>query len=356
MALTPIDATKFAEEVNRLVLEAREQINARVAKAIRKRGAASDWALGKQAEMAEIERAMRQIMARLDARLAVAVNNAVADAHTLGSEQALRDLGLSVQGVLPPARLSAVAAIATDMHNTILGGLAQVLRQAPDIYQRVMSLAVSNMALGVYTRREATQLAVDRLARYGVTSFVDRAGRTWDIGTYSEMATRTGTAKAAIQGHVDTLVANGHPLVMIIPGPRVCPVCDEWVGKVLSLHWSAQDEFPGVNVSASLDDARAAGWGHPNCRCSLGAYIPGVSTLNPDRPPDSGYEASQQQRAIERSIRRWKDRERMAVTPEAKERARAKVREWQAAMREHLRKHPDLKRLPYRESTVRPRV
>ncbi|WP_435852501.1 phage minor capsid protein [Streptomyces sparsogenes] len=63
----------------------------------------------------------------------------------------------------------------------------------------------------------------------------------------------------------------------------------------------------------------------------------------------AGYEAGQRQWAIERGIRKWKNREAAAVTPEALRAARAKVRQWQGAMRDHRDAHPDLRRLRHRE-------
>ena len=34
-------------------------------------------------------------------------------------------------------------------------------------------------------------------------SFVDKAGRKWELASYVEMATRTGNVHAALQGHID---------------------------------------------------------------------------------------------------------------------------------------------------------
>jgi hypothetical protein len=103
-------------------------------------------------------------------------------------------------------------------------------------------------------------------------------------------------------------------------------------------------------VKATLDDARARGFQHPNCRHSVRTYLPGVTQL-PDGPtadPD-GDKARQRQRAIERAIRRWKEREAASLDPVATAAARAKVRTWQGEMRGHLKANPSLKRLRYRE-------
>ncbi|MET9364614.1 phage minor capsid protein [Streptomyces sp. NPDC006632] len=92
----------------------------------------------------------------------------------------------------------------------------------------------------------------------------------------------------------------------------------------------------------------------PDCNTPT-ADIEGVVTPQaspapgPPRAIPPGYEAGQRQREIERNIRKHKAREPAAVTPEAQQAARAKVRQWQGAMRDHLTAHPDLRRLRHRE-------
>ena len=60
------------------------------------------------------------------------------------------------------------------------------------------------------------------------------------------------------------------------------------------------------------------------------------------------HTAEVSKRELERAVRRWKRREQLALTDEARTAARAKVRDWQAALRQHVSSN-DLKRLPYRE-------
>lgn len=84
-----------------------------------------------------------------------------------------------------------------------------------------------------------------------------------------------------------------------------------------------------------------------NCRCGTRRWMPGVS--KPDRlaPTTTGYEARQQQRAIERGIRAAKEKVDTALDPAAAKDARVNVRAHQERMREHLDANPQL--LRYRE-------
>lgn len=229
-----------------------------------------------------------------------------------------------------------------------------MLRAALDAYQAVIAQASATVLAGANTRRDAAQLALDRLASRGISGFTDTAGRRWNLASYVEMAVRTGTGRAAVQGHVDHLTANGVSLVVVSDAPRECPLCRPWERQVLTL----TGEVPAnlrVKVAGSLDEARAAGFQHPNCRHSIGAYLPGVTVKGRARHESRGYEAGQQQRSIERHIREWKRREAVAITPAAKAQASAKVRQWQATMRDHLAANPELKRQSAREQIDRAR-
>ncbi|WP_229880214.1 phage minor capsid protein, partial [Streptomyces echinoruber] len=158
-----------------------------------------------------------------------------------------------------------------------------------------------------------------------------------------------------------TLTEHGVDLVVVSDAPRECPLCRPWEGRVLTIsgppgartveieHAIEDGRMVPVRVAGSLDEARAAGLQHPNCRHSVSAYTPGITRVEAATSDPDGYRAGQRQREIERHVRKWKRREAAALTPEAQRAARAKVRAWQAAMRDHLADHPDLRRLRHRE-------
>lgn len=90
-----------------------------------------------------------------------------------------------------------------------------------------------------------------------------------------------------------------------------------------------------------------------NCRHRDTAYTAGDK--KPTHPTVSEeqntaqYEASQRQRSIERTIRRWRKREAVALTPHDRLLARNKIREWNAAQKQHVNAHPYLSRWRHRE-------
>ena len=114
----------------------------------------------------------------------------------------------------------------------------------------------------------------------------------------------------------------------------------------------ASGTWVAVTVDDTLAAARAAGWGHPNCRCALQTYLPGVTrrdTIERPRWDQEAYEAQQRQRGIERQIRGWKTQQAIAVPPEANAEAGQRVRAWQQAQRDLIDQYPYLKRQSARE-------
>jgi hypothetical protein len=294
------------------------------------------------------------------------VHDAVAEAYNVGHRSAVAELGaLSddarrlVDDVTPNAQ--AVDRLAQETVDVLTDRHRSILRTIVDRFRSVVAEVTATPLLGTGTRRQATQDAMRRWADEGVTQFVDRSNRRWQLTSYAEMAVRTSVARAATVAHTRALTDAGIELVTVSNAPRECPLCRPWEGKILTLtgqagartveveHAIEDGRMVRVRVAGSLDEARAAGLQHPNCRHSTSAYTPGISRTDRAEPDPDGYEAGQRQRAIERHIRKYKKRAAAAVDPLEQRAANAKVRQWQAAMRDHLAAHPDLRRLRHRE-------
>ncbi len=322
-----------------------------------------DWATARLSEVQVLRRQAVAVLSKVNGQLAAQLNGSLGRAYDAGGASALRDASGHTPerptAVSSATRTASVRALAGSITGSLAERLPSMLRQMEDDYARVVNDAVLKVQAGGTDRRTATGQALQ--AAYGKGLSVGPNGKM-NLPDYVTMATRTGVANASIQGHVDTLAENGLDLVYIHPGPRHCETCDQWANKPL---WRGtgpagpvvvEDVQTGkprtIQVYGTLEQAKAAGWGHPNCRCNVGVYLPGASRLPTPRPKwdEDGYEAQQGQRAIERKIREWKTRAALATTPEEIARSNAKVREWQAAQRAHLAQHPALKRQSARES------
>lgn len=333
---------------------------------------APQWATEKLAAVRALREGAQAVIAGLTADSSRAFAEAAAKAYRSGHGRAVSDLPatwFAKSGIGQAAReaqlgnlpgTAAVESLAAAVHRDVGERSSNILRDVIDIYRNVITAATARIVTGSQTRRQAAQAAWKRLTDRGITSFTDRSGRRWQLPSYVEMAARTVTQRAAVQGQTDRLEALDLNLVMVSNHGQECALCRPFEGRILSLkgptgrievkHATRDNETVTVDVKATLDQARRDGFQHPNCRHSVSAYLPGVSKPAPQPTEDpKGDKARQTQRALERAIRREKLAEVGALTDEARKTARAKIRNAQTALRHHLDAHPQLKRLRYRE-------
>jgi hypothetical protein len=355
----------LAETTRDLYAAAEEHLLGIIARQLADGLDAPQWAERKLAAVQALRRASQAVVDELGKAVTIEVHDAVAEAWNVGHRAAVAELGALSPGAARSVEEAApnvadVDRLAEDTVNVVTGRHRSIVRTVVDRFRSTVASVTSLVTFG-RTRRQATQDAMRQWADEGITSFVDNSGRRWKLASYAEMAVRTSTGRAAVEGHMRTLATAGYDLVIVSDAPRECPLCRPWERKVLSIagpagsrtveveHAIEDRRMVRVPVAGSLDEARLAGLQHPNCRHSVSAFTPGVTVHNDATSDPDGYEAGQRQRAIERHIRRYKNRAAAAVTPEAKRAANAKVRQWQAAMRDHLAAHPDLQRIPRRE-------
>ena len=229
----------------------------------------------------------------------------------------------------------------------------QILRNAEDAYTQIMSNATTGLLAGTDTRIQASQKMLNEMAMKGITSFVDKSGRSWNLSSYAEMCARTVSAHAALQGHIDRQLEVGEDLVKVSTIGTTCPICSRWQGVVLSI----SGKSPKYH---SLDEAKASGLFHPNCKHTLGMFIPELdgegkvepSSVNPSSKEQQRYKLIEKQRANERKIRYWKKRKSLAITPEEQTKANNKIKYWQYTNLLHCEKN-GLRRQYAREGVMK---
>jgi len=72
--------------------------------------------------------------------------------------------------------------------------------------------------------------------------------------------------QAHLEGTANRLVEQGHDLVKVSTHIGACELCQPWQGKILSITGKTEG-YP------TLEEAKAAGLFHPNCRHAYGLYI-----------------------------------------------------------------------------------
>jgi DNA-binding transcriptional ArsR family regulator len=349
----------LAEDLARVLVELYAAAEARLAAGIARMLAdgieAPDWAVRKLSAVGGVRELAERIVRRLDTESAAEVEQMLVLAYTRGGQAALDELGrlgsavpsqvTAIRQALPGAE--AVQRLVFALVSKLRGTHLRIVRWSLDAYRTVVARASVGTLLGVQTRRRTAQVAWEELLSQGITGFQDRAGRNWQLASYVEMATRTTVAQAAVEGHLDRLAAAGLELVIVSNAPQECHRCRPWEGKVLTRagggartvelpHTTRPAQLVTVEVAGSVAEATLAGLMHPNCRHSLSAYLPGVTRAPTHTEDPEGDRARQQLRYLERQVRSWKLRQAAAIDPAAGKAAGAKVRAYQARIREHV--------------------
>ncbi len=350
MAVSPAFSEGLTQPILALYAEAERIMLERIGRALAAGLDAPDWAERKLLELQLIVARIRGDLDDLSQQTPQAIAEALGKAYNRGQAGAITDLqGLHAAIVGAESQISGLPAIERLLGETVenvLGTHARVLRAVPDIYREVVRETAGQVLTGTRTRLDVAQAAVNRLTDKGIGGFVDSRGRGWNLSSYVEMATRSATGRAAVDGHTDRLLAHGQDLVIVSNAPQECKLCRPWEGKVLSL--TGAPRIDGVRTAGTLDEARRDGLFHPNCRHSTALYQPGI-TKAPERTADPQGDADRQRlRYLERQVRHWKTRQAVALSDPERRRAGAKVRDYQAAIRQHVA-NTSAKRQPQRE-------
>lgn len=334
----PINVDHYEElagEVLKVYEQAEMTMMRRVANRLNRGVTQPGWTEKKYGEMREVKRQMTDYVAALsekrgemqqqyikqayeDARLAM-----ISDAQTFTNMS-------GIQGLTP--NTVKVVNIMSELNSSMDAADRYILRKVNDEYAGIVGRVSALVATGSITCRDAVQRELNEFANRGITSFVDKAGRSWDMETYAEMATLTAIERATREGYLDAMQEFDYDLAQISDHYGACPICEAWQGVVVSISGTARG-YP------SLTEAENAGVFHPRCMHDIAVYHEGLSPKGRKTPREvrelsPGYSARSQQRYYERMERAWKRRMEVAGTPQEERAAYAHVRMYQDRIRE----------------------
>lgn len=325
----------LAGEVLKVYEEAERTMMRRVANRLNRGVTQPGWTEKKYGEMHEVSRQMQQYVDQLSKTRGEMqkqfIEQAYADARAAMISDARTFTDLSdIRGLTP--NTVKVIGILAELDSSMNAADRMILRKVNDAYAGIVGRASALVATGSITYREAVQRELDDFANRGITSFIDKAGRSWDMETYAEMATLTAIERATREGYLDTMQEFDYDLAQISDHYGACPVCEAWQGVVVSVSGNT----PGY---PSLSEAEGAGVFHPRCMHDISVYYEGITEGARSEPREvreesPGYSVRAQQRGYERQIRQWKRRMAVAGTPEAERAAYARVRMYQRRLRE----------------------
>jgi hypothetical protein len=273
--------------------------------------------------------------------------NAAAAREVRALERRVENWTASPVSAILPHDVTASRLIAEDLNNRLTAAAGRITRYADDAYKAATTagaLTQINPARDIVrdtfqaaTPQEAQAQAWRELTAKGVTGFTDKNGREWNLATYVEMATRTATQRAYNASHRERLTLAGIHYFTISTTGRPCPLCAPWEGVVLAdAPGEVTEDGHTFTVTATIEEATAAGLFHPNCKHTLTAYLPGFTQLKPNQwtPLDEQkYRDTQKLRALERAVRQARQVRAAAITDTQRHQAGRDVRAAQANVR-----------------------
>lgn len=342
MALTEAEYEALAERMLSTYEQAENTMLTRISNRLMRGITAPGWTERKYAEVSavrhDVSNALRTLKKERGAIAQQGIYAAYASgqqAHTTDMERFVQSLGIDASKALNAKK---AARILYDLTASFDASDRRILRTVDDAYSRIIGESAARAATGSITIRQAVQESLNDFANRGIASFVDSAGKRWDMASYAEMALLTAIERATVEGYTDTMQAYGFDLAIISSHAGACPLCEAWQGVIVSVSGESAD-YP------SLSAAEDAGVFHPRCLHHISTYYPGVTKGGrrkplPVRPASAEYTVRSKQRYCERMIRQWKRRMAVAGDYDEERYAFEHVRRWQAAVRMLIRNAP----------------
>lgn len=154
-----------------------------------------------------------------------------------------------------------------------------ILRMANDKYRQAIFNAQVYANTGAGTYEKAVDMATKDMLSAGLNCVEYKNGARHRLSDYADMAIRTASKRAYLQGEGEKRQEWGISTVIMNKRGNPCPKCLPFVGKVLIDDvWSGGKKSDGPYPLMSK--AISAGLYHPRCKDGHTTYFPGVSTAD----------------------------------------------------------------------------
>ena len=209
-----------------------------------------------------------------------------------------------------------------------------ILRMSNDQYRKVIYNAQVYANTGAGTYEKAVDMATKDMLSAGLNCVEYTNGARHTLSDYADMAIRTASKRAYLQGEGQKRQEWGLHLVIMNKRGNPCPKCLPFVGKVLIDDvWSGGSKADGDYPLMS--SAISAGLYHPRCKDGHTTYFPGISTPPDDKfskqeleevEKQSKQEAGQQYAG--RQAEKFRRLERFSLDPENQKHYQQKAEQW----------------------------
>ena len=208
-----------------------------------------------------------------------------------------------------------------------------VLRMANDQYRKAIFNVQVYANSGAGTYEKAVDMATRDMLSRGLNCVEYANGARHTLSDYADMAIRTASKRAYLQGEGEKRQEWGITTVIVNKRGNPCPKCLPFVGKVLIDDvWSGGKKSDGPYPLMSK--AIAAGLYHPRCKDSHATYLPGISTADDTwtrEELDAVERANQKEtkrQYAERQAEKFRRLVAYSLDKENQERYMAKREEW----------------------------
>ena len=243
-----------------------------------------------------------------------------------------------------PALLNLLNSGAMQTNRTFQNLTATTANTATQQFERALDRAWIQISSGGFDYKTAIQRAIKDLARSGIQSIVYPSGHTDSLDVAVRRAVLTGVNQTAAKLSEARAEEMGCDLVETTAHPGARPSHALWQGQIFSRS-GKHPKYPDFVSSTGYGTGPGlCGW---NCRHSFFPFFEGLSesayprsklreyeekTVTYNGKTLSYYDATQQQRYIERQIRRWK-REYLMMDAAGLDTTQASVKlaQWRAA-------------------------
>jgi hypothetical protein len=270
--------------------------------------------------------------------------------------------------------------LSPQMINVLLAGLEKTsgvmvnltrttAMSAQQAFIKGADLAYMQIVNGAMGYDQAIQAAVKVVADGGLSVINYASGHVDKLDVAMRRTVLTGVSQTAGQLSIARAEQMGQDLVQTSAHGGARPTHALWQGKIFSRSGSSKKYPNFVSSTGYGTGAGLMGW---NCRHSFFPFFEGISenaysqaevnklnneTVNYNGKTISVYDATQYQRALERNIRKWKrEAGAMQAAGKANVKQLAKVKEWQARMRDFIAKMDAQKSYKWRRQPAREKV
>lgn len=206
-----------------------------------------------------------------------------------------------------------------------------ILRKAEDDYRQAIYNAQVYSNTGAGTYEKAVDMATKDMLSRGLNCIQYVNGARHTLADYADMAIRTASKRAYLQGEGEKRQEWGISTVIVNKRGNPCPKCLPFCGKVLIDDvWSGGPE-DGMDPETGkkyplMSYAISCGLYHPRCKDSHTTYFPGISTADDTWTKEElkaigqEYEAEQKQQYAKRQEEKYERLAEYSLDAENKKR------------------------------------